>query len=145
MFPEHTFLPGAQVRLTDFRYATLLSAALARIPADVPPISTVTHVHLRKRGVTRDFAALTRYRYPEWSGMEGRAESGRQTITFYTELLSQLSDPAALAVVAHELAHAWLNEHVEPEESEAREIQADQLAREWGFGEELDALSGEVE
>src|SRR5437867_4229332 len=126
MFPENTFLPAARVRLTDLRCATLLSAALTRIPADVPPISTVTHVHLRKRAVIRDFAALTRYRYLEGErkGSIGRSDSGRQTITFYTELLSQLSDSAALAVVAHELAHAWLNEHVEPEESEAREIQA---------------------
>jgi Zn-dependent protease with chaperone function len=69
----------------------------------------------------------------------------RQTITFYSTLLDALSDPAALAVIAHELAHAWLNEHVKPEESRAREHQADNLAREWGFGPELDALDKEAE
>ena len=68
----------------------------------------------------------------------------RQTITFYTSLLDALSDPAATAVIAHELAHAWLNEHVRPEESREREREADALAREWGFGPELDALDQEA-
>jgi len=68
----------------------------------------------------------------------------RQTITFYTSLLDALSDPAATAVIAHELAHAWLNEHVRPEESREREREADALAMEWGFGPELDALDREA-
>ena len=69
----------------------------------------------------------------------------RQTITFYTDLLNALSDNAAEAVIAHELAHAWLNEHVRPEESKEREAEADRLARQWGFGPELDALDSEAE
>ena len=69
----------------------------------------------------------------------------RQTITFYSSLLNALSDPAATGVIAHELAHAWLNEHVRPEESRTREREADDLAREWGFGPELDALDAEAE
>jgi hypothetical protein len=68
----------------------------------------------------------------------------RQTITFYSELLDALSDPAATAVIAHELAHAWLNEHVRPEESGQREREADALARDWGFGPELRALDREA-
>lgn len=59
--------------------------------------------------------------------------------------MSELSDLAATAVIAHELAHAWLNEHVRPEESKEREREADALARRWGFGPELDALDGEAD
>lgn len=69
----------------------------------------------------------------------------RQTITFYSDLFGALSDPAATAVVAHELAHAWLNEHVRPEQSLEREREADELARKWGFGPELEALDREAE
>jgi hypothetical protein len=59
--------------------------------------------------------------------------------------MDPLSAPAVMAIIAHELAHAWLNEHVSPEESSNRERQADALAREWGFGPELDALDKEAE
>lgn len=69
----------------------------------------------------------------------------RQTITFYSELFNALSDKAAEAVIAHELAHAWLNEHVRPESSVKRETEADELAKRWGFGPELDALENEAE
>jgi len=43
-------------------------------------------------------------------------------------------------VIAHGLSHAWLNEHLHPDESGKREREADDLARVWGFGSELDAL-----
>lgn len=69
----------------------------------------------------------------------------RQTITFYSHLLDALSERAAVGVIAHELAHAWLNEHERPEESRKRELEADNLARRWGFGPELDALDREAE
>lgn len=69
----------------------------------------------------------------------------QQTITFYSFLLDALSDEAAVGVMVHELAHAWLNEHVRPEESRAREREADALARDWGFGPELEALDREAE
>lgn len=82
-----------------------------------------------------------------WCGVRlGRPSSGvNQTITFYTDLLYRLSDDAKAAVIAHELAHAWLNEHERPEQSKRREKQADDLAREWGFGEELAQLDKETE
>ncbi len=148
MFPENTILPSAEVRVNDSRYARLLRTALARIPQEASPVRTVTRIHLRKRSMKRDLAGLTRYRYSDDEprhGTSGTSSGGGQTITFYMELLNQLSDDAALAVVVHELAHAWLNEHKIPEESEAREREADELARRWGFGHELDILSGEVE
>jgi len=72
-------------------------------------------------------------------------ESGAHTITFYTDLLDQLSDKAVMAVMAHELAHAWLNEHLRPEASRVREDDADMLAEMWGFGPELQALAAETE
>ena len=50
-----------------------------------------------------------------------------------------------LAVMAHELAHAWLNEHIRPEASSAREDDADMLAEMWGFDGELEALASETE
>lgn len=72
-------------------------------------------------------------------------DEGVQSITFYTDLLEQLSEKASVGVIAHELAHAWLNEHVSPEESQVREREADELARSWGFGKNLDALDLETE
>jgi hypothetical protein len=46
-------------------------------------------------------------------------------------------------VVAHELAHAWLNEHVSQVlETEGRE--ADELARAWGCGRYVEALEAET-
>ena len=71
--------------------------------------------------------------------------NGEQTITYNTELLRQLSKDAAVGVIVHELAHAWLNEHLYPEDSQERESAADGLARRWGFGVELDALDRETE
>lgn len=71
--------------------------------------------------------------------------SPTQSLSFYSQLIDGLSDPAATAVIAHELAHAWLNEHVSPRESREREREADALARSWGFGPELDALDAEAE
>jgi Zn-dependent protease with chaperone function len=85
---------------------------------------------------------LTKYSHVRYLMVLSRPE---QTITFYSELLDALSDRAAEAVIAHELAHAWLNEHVRPEESSEREVEADRLAREWGFGSEMDSLDREAE
>ncbi len=75
-----------------------------------------------------------------WDG-----ESGLHTLTFYTDLMSQLSDKAVTAVMAHELAHAWLNEHVCPEASKLREEDADMLVEMWGLGSELEALALETD
>jgi len=91
---------------------------------------------------TRTTVGLTRYSDVKYLSVSSHPE---QRITFYSELLGALSDEAAEGVVAHELAHAWLNEHVGPEESSEREAEADRLAREWGFGPELDALDREAE
>jgi len=109
----------------------------------------VQSVDLKRRGRMPGLVGLTRWGALSYlTGPRGKGSTacnGRQTITFYTVLLSQLSEAAATGVIAHELAHAWLNEHVSPEDSEAREREAERLARLWGFGRELDTLDGETE
>lgn len=125
-------IPNAAIKTQDGRTTSILRAALARIPDDVTPIGTLREVRSMKRGPP-GFAGLTTY------------SKGRQTITFYTRTLELLSRRASLAVVVHELAHAWLNEHRRPEQSKAREEEADALVARWGFQVELDALEDETE
>lgn len=129
------------IKAEDPRFIRLLAAALARPPPDVPPIHTVRIVSLSSRPA-RKTVGLTIYSTTDTA--TGRSRP-RQTITFYSALLDELSAPAAIGVIAHELAHAWLNEHVKPERSKAREIEADLTARSWGFGAELDFLDNEAE
>ena len=124
----------------NLRFRRLFSEAASRPPAGVPRIKTVRLVQLSRRP-TRTTVGLTRYSKVRFFFLS----RPRQTITFYFHLFDALSERAAVAVIAHELAHAWLNEHVRPEESKARETEAAELARKWGFGPELDALDGEAE
>jgi len=123
------------------RFQRLFFAAVLRPPADVPRITSVRSVSVSGRK-TKTTVGLTRYSRTRYFLVLTRP---RQTITFYSSLLGALSDPAATAVIAHELAHAWLNEHAKPEESREREREADALARKWGFGPELDALDREAQ
>ncbi|HXW94129.1 MAG TPA: SprT-like domain-containing protein [Nitrososphaerales archaeon] len=124
----------------DARFRRLFSEANRRPPPVVPQITTVRSITLSKRP-TKTTVGLTRYSRVRYFLVLSRP---RQTITFYSSLLGALSDPAATAVIAHELAHAWLNEHIRPEESRKREREADRLARDWGFGPELRALDQEA-
>jgi Zn-dependent protease with chaperone function len=124
----------------DLRFRRLFGEANMRPPGDVAPINTVRSITLSRRP-TRTTVGLTRYSRVRYFVVLSRPS---QTITFYSSLFDALSDPAATAVIAHELAHAWLNEHVRPEESREREEEADALARDWGFGPELDALDQEA-
>ena len=132
-----TLLGNARVSAGDPRFLDLLDQTLRRIPTGASPISTVTEVRLELRGKRRGLVGLTTW------GRTGGAH--RQVLTFYRDLLGQLSDGAAKAVIVHEIAHAWLNENVRPEDSREREDQADDLARRWGFGDELRALDEETE
>ena len=122
------------------RFLRLFEEAVSRPPQGVPRITTVRLVQLSGRR-TETTVGLTRYSKVRYFLLA----HPRQTITFYSSLFDALSDRAAVAVIAHELAHAWLNEHVKPEESRSREREADDLARSWGFGPELDALDREAE
>ena len=130
-----------KVKADDKRFLRILRDAVVRPPATVPRITSVVSVVLSNHPAKMT-VGLTRYHDVRYLLVLSRP---RQTITFYSELLDALSDLAAEAVMAHELAHAWLNEHVQPEESPEREEEADRLAREWGFGPELDALDMEAE
>jgi Zn-dependent protease with chaperone function len=133
---------GRSFKLTgDDHFKKLFLSAVKRPPESVPKITTVRSVILSRRP-TRTMVGLTRYSRVRFFLLLSHP---RQTMTFYTSLLRALSDPAATAVIAHELAHAWLNEHAKPEESRMREAEADALAREWGFGPELEALDREAE
>lgn len=127
------------LKAKDGRFRRLFSEATRRPPADVPRITTVRLVSLSRRP-TKTTVGLTKYSKVRYFILS----HPRQSITFYSTLLDALSEPAAVAVIAHELAHAWLNEHVKPEESREREAEADALARSWGFGAELDALDNEA-
>ncbi|HEV2389789.1 MAG TPA: SprT-like domain-containing protein [Nitrososphaerales archaeon] len=127
------------------RLRTLIEEALSGFPVDVLPLRSIVEVRMRKRA-TRGTVGLTTYS-PTRTALDSgrrRADRGTQTITFYSELLDQLSDDAAKGVIVHELAHAWLNEHVSPESSHRREVEADALARNWGYGRYLDALDAEA-
>ena len=125
----------------DKRFRRLFREAIRRPPPSVPRITTVRSVSISQRP-TKTTVGLTRYSRVRFFLVFSRPQ---QTMTFYSSLLNALSDSAAMAVIAHELAHAWLNEHVKPEESKEREREADSLARDWGFGPELDALDREAE
>ncbi|MGH9918391.1 MAG: SprT-like domain-containing protein, partial [Nitrososphaerales archaeon] len=127
------------------RLRTLIEDVLASFPKEVPPLRSVSEVRTRKR-TTRGTVGLTTYRSAEPNPVGARkvADHGAQTITFYSGLLDQLSDDAAKGVIVHELAHAWLNEHVSPRSSRRREAEADELARSWGYGGYLDALDAEA-
>jgi hypothetical protein len=141
-------LVNADIDVSDQRFLSLFSEALARVPKGVLPVRSVRKVRLRKRGTKAAFAGLTTYAPADQRAGRGSPSSGeneRQTITFYTDVLDQLSDEASIAVMAHELAHAWLNEHVTPEESKRRERETDELASRWGFSRELGVLDHEAE
>jgi predicted SprT family Zn-dependent metalloprotease len=114
--------------------------ALSRPPNTIPRIRTLRSITLSDRPTSKT-VGMTRYGLVE-GGRNG--PGARQRIAFYTELLDELSDSAAEAVIAHELAHVWLNEHLRPEQSKRREKEADDLAREWGFAPELEALERET-
>jgi len=120
--------------------------ALSSFPSEVPPLRLVVEIRMRKRA-SQGTVGLTTYRSVGSSPGRGRkkAEDGTQIITFYSELLDRLSDGAATGVIVHELAHAWLNEHVSPRSSKRRETEADELARSWGYGRYLDALNAETD
>lgn len=137
----YKFLGGASIEVGDERFLRLLELTITKIPKTVTPLHSLKRVKLVERSRKEGLVGLTTYCCVEEDG----EASGTQRVSFYKDLLRQLSDSAAVAVLAHELAHAWLNEHRHPEESPGREKEADELARQWGFGPELDALDSEAE
>ena len=138
-------LGRAEYRAESLRLRALMGEALSSFPAEVPPLRSVVQVRMRKKA-TRGTVGLTTYRRDDSSPTGGGKTAVRaaQTITFFSELLDRLSNDAAKGVIVHELAHAWLNEHVAPRSSRHREAEADELARSWGYGSYLDALDAET-
>ncbi|MGA1975694.1 MAG: ImmA/IrrE family metallo-endopeptidase [Conexivisphaerales archaeon] len=68
-----------------------------------------------------------------------------QKVELYRDIMMQLSLSSREAVIAHELAHAWLNDNIAPDDSATREEECDALAEKWGFVDELRALADETE
>ena len=83
----------------DGRFRRLFAEAARRPPPDVPRITTVRLVQLSRRP-TKVTVGLTRYSKVRFFLFV----HPRQTITFYSHLLGALSERAAVAVIAHELA-----------------------------------------
>lgn len=130
------------------RLKKLMTEALSRFPENVEPLRSVTSIQTRKRGKMKGLVGLTTYCCVELQKGsrkgQGPKDEATQKITIYSELLGRLSDSAAVGVIAHELAHSWLNEHISPQASAKREREADELARRWGYGEYLDSLEAET-
>ena len=101
-----------EIQDDDGRLSRIFEDAARRPREGVPPITTLKSVVLSNRLTTKT-VGLTKYSEVRVALVLRRP---RQTITFYSDLLGALSDMAAEGVVAHELAHVWLNEHVGPEE-----------------------------
>jgi len=140
------FIPNVSVNIDNPRYGMLLHQCVSRIPKSGIPIQLETRIRLKSKGSLPGVVGLTTFLVEGYSSRGSkRGAIGLHTVTFYTRLLSQLSDKAVMAVMAHELAHAWLNEHIRPEASKRREEDADLLAEMWGFEPELRALSEETE
>lgn len=140
-------LPTAELDFADARYRNLFLNTVSRIPDSGLPVKSVSRVKLRKRGTLRGLVGLTTFSVEGYQ-MNQKGEfkpKGRHEITFYSSILNRLSGDAVVAVIAHELAHAWLNEHVGPEASKQREEDADLLAEMWGFQSEMRALERETE
>lgn len=138
-------LPRAELDAGDPKLLRVLETAFSKLPANVEPIRSVTKVQMKKRGEMVGLVGLTRYCCVRPGGEQNPDGPPSQTITFYSDLFDEISDRSAVGVMAHELAHAWLNEHASPDESQKREKEADELARRWGYGRYLDALSAETE
>jgi hypothetical protein len=134
------------LKIENPRYRNLIMKCFGRIPKSGQRIRLRAEIRTRKRGSLRGVVGLTTFVVGGYApNGVAREEAGAHTITFYTDLMDQLSDRAVTAVMAHELAHAWLNEHVRPEASKLREDDADMLAEMWGFESELAALAQETE
>ena len=142
-------LAGVRIGIKEPAIRAAVNEALARLSPHTS-IPTLEAIVSRKRSSERSLGGLTKRTTYERtfrlsSGETRNDEVVVQRIELYSEILLQLSEKSRLGVVAHELAHAWLNDNIGPEESKLREEMADSLARRWGFGEELSALAEETE
>jgi hypothetical protein len=123
--------------------------ALDRLPLEASDIPTLHTITSKRTSASGSLAGLTRritydrtLRILPSKIVED--EVVVQKIELYRDMMLQLSERSRVAVVAHELAHAWLNDNMGPEDSAKREEESDGLARKWGFAEELGALEDET-
>ncbi|MFQ6010612.1 MAG: hypothetical protein ACE5KG_00355 [Nitrososphaerales archaeon] len=138
------------LRIYDERIRDLVLQTVEGMPPDALDISSLRSIRLYEVSPTDTLAALTRHNsydvtVRDSKGTEWDETRTRQEITFYRDILNNLSDLSVKAIVAHEIAHAWLNEHRKPEASPQRERESDELARKWGFAKELLALENETD
>jgi hypothetical protein len=126
----------------DDRLRSLVIETIEKLPSGALQVASLRRIVVRDQSPDGMTAGLTRYR-------DDLTDKGyvnqRQEIFLYKDILDQLSDDAVKAIVAHEFAHAWLNEHVYPVQSNERENEADNLAFNWGFHREIAALQSETE
>jgi len=73
---------------------------------------------------------------PGFSKMGAYVDTPSSTLIIDAEKIGQQSQQVALGTIAHELAHVFLGRAPEPRLEE--EYEADDLARQWGFAEEVD-------
>lgn len=144
------FLRGIDFKIHDNRIKNLILQTLDNMPPEGLDISSLESIQLSDLSPTETLAALTTHSSFDVTirndeGNEWDEIRSRQKITFYLDILNNLSDLAVKAIIAHEIAHAWLNEHVKPESSQQREKDSDDLARKWGFNEELLELENETD
>ena len=137
------------MKLPDERVDRLVNRVVSKMPSEALDIPSLSSLRLLATSLDGKLAALTRVTIYEStmrdeSGREWIEENMGQEITLYRDLINALSDGAAMAVIAHEVAHAWLNHHVRPEDSKEREMESDELARKWGFTEEMASLDDET-
>jgi hypothetical protein len=122
--------------------------ALRRLPAEalnIPTLISITEKGASKDGTLAGLTRRTTYEKGFLLAGSGRTEEVVvQRIELYRDILLQLSERSRVAVIAHELAHAWLNDNVRPDDSKEREAESDGLATSWGFGGELAALANET-
>ncbi len=144
------FLKEIDFNIQDKRIKNLILQTVDNMPPDALEISSLGSIQLSDLSPTETLAALTTHSSYDVTirndeGNEWDETRTRQKITLYRDILNKLSDLSVKAIIAHEIAHVWLNEHVNPESSEQREKDSDDLARKWGFKRELLALENETD
>jgi Zn-dependent protease with chaperone function len=143
------FWARVKLEVPEGRIRQLLQQVIRQMPAAGLEMPSLQRIVLVPHSPTPTLAAYTHYVRQE-EVISTRGNHGRrrrvetQAIYLYEDLLGRLSEAGVKAVLVHELAHAWLNQHVQPEDSAEREAASDELARAWGFGNEIAVLEHET-
>lgn len=143
-------LPGVKIVIREEGIRRALEEVLARLPVEALNIPTLNSISSRKTSDAGSLAGLTRritYERTVRFGL-GKTQTDEvvvQKVELYRDMMMQLSLSSGEAVIAHELAHAWLNDNIAPDDSAIREEECDALAEKWGFVDELRALADETD